>query len=153
MGDTVAVHAAYLTPNCGLFEAVLSGLAVLFWFFFGGGGRYLYIFFLIWPYVRYEIIWATRMKALTRETLHSNRGKLSLKWWQLFFFLLWLSPNSELSCLTNTSNHPEVLSLLLSGYCWPNRFAWHNTAPSEIKKGWDNRKTEMLLALQITVTV
>lgn len=63
------------------------------------------------------------MKALTRERLHSNRGRLSLKWWQLFFFPVWLSPNSELSCLTNTSNHPEVLSLLLSGYCRPNRFA------------------------------
>lgn len=44
------------------------------------------------------------------------------------FVFLWHCPHSELSRLTNTSNHPEVLP----GYRWPNLFAWHNTVPAEI---------------------
>lgn len=119
----IVIHAAYLTPNWWMFEAILSGLAVILFIYF----------FLICPYIRYGIIWATRMKAQTEKRPHSYRSRLSLKWWQLFFFP-WHSPHSELPCLTNTSNHPEVLSLLLSGYCWRDLFAWHNTVPSDIKR-------------------
>lgn len=99
----IGVQAAYLAPNCWLFEALLSGR----------------VFCLSYLFISYNLslykIWSNmghKDKSLDRKRLHGHRSIVSLK-----------QRETELQ---NTSNHPEVLSLLLAGYRWPGLSAWHN---------------------------